>query len=98
MADDPFASSNQNGGAFGNDPFASGNDPFGSGEDPFATPPVDPFNGVSKKETQEITNLENLLTQSPIQTSEVKANLNIPVGLDRLRSYTGDCSGDSKIV
>ncbi|CBY10198.1 unnamed protein product [Oikopleura dioica] len=46
MADDPFASSNRNGGDFENDPFASGNDPFGSGEDPFATPPVDPFNGV----------------------------------------------------
>ena len=86
MADDPFASSNQNGGAFGNDPFESGNDPFGSGEDPFATPPVDPFNGVSNStESQEkITNPENLLTQNEIQTSEVKANLNIPVGLDRL--------------
>ena len=88
MADDPFASSNQNGGAFGNDPFGSGNDPFGSGEDPFATPPVDPFNGVSKStETQEkITNPENLLTQNqnPIQTNSSEANLNIPVGLDRL--------------
>jgi len=81
MADDPFASSNRNGGDFENDPFASGNDPFGSGEDPFATPPVDPFNGVSKTETQNTKpDNTNLLTQ--IQTPTSGSNLNNPVGLD----------------